>query len=490
MKSLSRDAIQRMVTDRVGGGGGGAGGGGLDPSALSGYATRGWVNQNYLSIEFFSKLFKAYDSSNPAVEITPNDTESTITNIKAMFGFWTNQYISALGQNSGGGGGGASALTDLVDVAISSPTNGQALVYNATSQKWENQTIGGGSGTLTSIGLVMPTGFSVSPATLTADGSFTVSFTNGYALPTTADVNKGVTAYGWGNHANAGYLTSSDISDMATKTWVSNQNYLTSVAFSDLTNHPTTLSGYGINDAMNSSTTFWGQSVSNGSVTGNMSSVGSITMNGIIFNDGNYLLFKSSVNAVGLMIEGGMTESGVTRASFGFHPAQSSNVTAWWENKLLLQLKQSSSEAFVDIPNGILQIGNGRLIWDSTNNALKVQKADGTAANFYATGGVSALGANSGSAGSIANLTITDTLTFANSSENESGSITVNVNGLVLSSSTQEICINGDLFVGNDCYSTYSHADRFYLDSSRYIYLDSGVLKYYDNGTVRTIAFS
>ena len=455
MKTLSREAIQRMVDFTGGVGGVGGGGGGTD---LSGYATQLWVDENYLSIEFFSKLFKAYNGS---TLVNPNDTESTITNIKAMFGFWTNQYISALGQNSSGGGGG----------------------------------------TLTSIGLVMPTGFSVSPATLTADGSFTVSFTNGYALPTTADVNKGVTAYGWGNHANAGYatetwvgkqgfLTSSDISDMATKTWVSNQNYLTSVSFGDLTNHPTTLSGYGITDALNSSTTFWGQSVSNGSVTGNMSSVGSITMNGIIFNDGNYLLFKSSVNAVGLMIEGGMTESGVTRASFGFHPAQSSNVTAWWENKLLLQLKQSSSEAFVDIPNGILQIGNGRLIWDSTNNALKVQKADGTAANFYATGGVSALGANSGSAGSIANLTITDTLTFTNSSENESGSITVNVNGLVLSSSTQEICINGDLFVGNDCYSTYSHADRFYLDSSRYIYLDSGVLKYYDNGTVRTIAFS
>lgn len=41
------------------------------------------------------------------------------------------------------------------------------------------------------------------------------------------------TAYGWGNHASAGYLTS--------------------VAFSDLTSHPTTLSGYGITDAASSS---------------------------------------------------------------------------------------------------------------------------------------------------------------------------------------------------------------------------------------------
>ena len=169
-------------------------------------ATQEWTNNNYVSIAYFARLFQAY---NGTTAVNPNDLTTTIDNIKAMFGFWTNQYISALGQNSGGGGGGASALADLTDVSLSSPTNGQALVYNATSGKWENQTIGGGGGggTLTSIGLVMPTGFSVSPATLTADGSFTVSFATGYGLPLTADVNKGVTAYGWGNHANAGYST-------------------------------------------------------------------------------------------------------------------------------------------------------------------------------------------------------------------------------------------------------------------------------------------
>lgn len=233
-KILSRTAIQRMVgaaggSSAAGGSTGGGGGGSVD---LTGYATEAWVNENYLSIEFFSSLFKAYDSAATPNEITPNDGDTTaITNIKAMFGFWTEQYLSALGLNSaGGGGGGASSLDDLQDVNISSPTNGQALVYNATSGKWENQTIGGGStGTLSSIGLVMPAGFSVSPGTLTADGSFTVSFSSGYALPLVSDVNKGVAAYGWGNHANAGYLTS--------------------VSFSQILNTPTTLAGYGINDA-------------------------------------------------------------------------------------------------------------------------------------------------------------------------------------------------------------------------------------------------
>ena len=39
-----------------------------------------------------------------------------------------------------------------------------------------------------------------------------------------------------------------------------------------------------------------------------------------------------------------------------------------------------------------MQIGAGRLVWDNTNNAIKVIKADGTAANFYATGSNSAQG--------------------------------------------------------------------------------------------------
>lgn len=43
---------------------------------------------------------------------------------------------------------GSSTLSGLTDVDISNPANGQTLVYNATSGKWENGAGGGGSGTL------------------------------------------------------------------------------------------------------------------------------------------------------------------------------------------------------------------------------------------------------------------------------------------------------------------------------------------------------
>ena len=343
--TLNQEQIRRM-TEGGGGAVGGGGGSSIDPSALAGMATQAWVNQNYLSIEFFSKLFKAYNSANPSVEVLPNDTESTITNIKAMFGFWTEQYVSALGQNSGGGSGGATALTDLVDVAISSPTNGQALVYNATSGKWENQNIGGGSGTLSSIGLTMPTGFLVNPSTLTADGSFTVSFATGYALPTTSDVNKGVTAYGWGNHASAGYLTS--------------------VAFDDLTSHPTTLSGYGITDAY---------------ISG-----------GTIYLGSNSITPLTSFTETDPTVPAWAKAS--TKPSYAFSEitgsvAFSQLPTLYWANVAVSSSSSNNTEPRFKTIN----INGFTIEYDSTNQALKF---NGT---IYATGGVSALGAGSGGSG-------------------------------------------------------------------------------------------
>ena len=41
---------------------------------------------------------------------------------------------------SGGGGGGSSTLAGLTDVSISSPANNQALLYNSSTNKWNNST--------------------------------------------------------------------------------------------------------------------------------------------------------------------------------------------------------------------------------------------------------------------------------------------------------------------------------------------------------------
>ena len=143
MITLTRQEIQRMTIGRGNAGSGGSGGASVD---LSGYMTIEQAQQQFVSIDFFKRLFQAHgtDENDDPVDVDPNDTETTITDIEAMFGFWTEQYLSALGNGGGGGTGGATALTDLVDVALNNPTNGQALVYNATTGKWTNQTISGG----------------------------------------------------------------------------------------------------------------------------------------------------------------------------------------------------------------------------------------------------------------------------------------------------------------------------------------------------------
>lgn len=128
MKNISRESIQRMVGGVNSIIGGGAGGGG----DMAGYATEMWVEDKYVNKEFFSSLFKAYDANGN--EVLPNDTETTIDNIKAMFGFWTDFYISALG--TGGQQSVDLRLAQLADVNVAGVTDGQVLTYDTTSGKW------------------------------------------------------------------------------------------------------------------------------------------------------------------------------------------------------------------------------------------------------------------------------------------------------------------------------------------------------------------
>ncbi len=65
------------------------------------------------------------------------------------------------------------------------------------------------TGTVTSVSLSVPTGLSIAGSPITTSGTLAVTFTAGYSIPTTASQTNWDTAYGWGNHASAGYLTTS-----------------------------------------------------------------------------------------------------------------------------------------------------------------------------------------------------------------------------------------------------------------------------------------
>jgi hypothetical protein len=140
-----------------------------------------------------------------------------------------------------------------------------------------------------------------------------------------------------------------------------------------------------------------------------------------------------------------------------------------------------------------IRVGDGLITWDSTNNALKVQKNDGSAANIYALGAVSALGFSAGANGtSIGTLTVNDQLTTAK--ETIGTSLTLN-NGATMkyvdnNSASQTLIgfANSGARVdigrvdsgGSDL--VYMYAKRFYLTPSCYLYVSSAKL-YFFNGT-------
>lgn len=603
-------------TGVVGGGGGGA--------DLSNYVTLAMLEENYVSKAFLNSLFAVHmkvrvkvtdPSTTPATVISdtttdqlilpnatvPDDTIETdsetgyvtattytLDSIQALAGLWTNSYVSALGQNDsggGGGGGGASALSQLVDVQLSSLSNGQMLIYDSTQGKWINVNIPVSGGTVTSVGVVPVSGshLNVTGSPVTSSGTINIGLESGYSIPSNAKQSNWDSAYSWvqtsrttlddygitnaytkteiatiladyatktwvenkgyltssaisdmatktwvttalADYAtktwveNKGYLTSSAISDMATKTWVGQQGYLTSVSFSQITGKPTSLSGYGITDAVSSSTTWWGMSISNGAVSGGISNASYIEFSEIRANaghggyidfhfngsssdytsriiesasgtlninygmfvrgnttyiggslpnmdqsyrlhvdgasyisdsayfgsqmmqDGSYFLMHckdSGSNAYGLMIEGLAQTDNEIRSTFGFHPAGRNisysdgsydmtvlsiryNLSTHDKYAIINNYLNVGDHVAITSNNGYIDIGGGRIQWDATNNALKVIKSDGTAANLYTTGGVSALGMSAGVSSidtmTFGYLTVSNKLYFGNTS--------------------------------------------------------------------------
>ena len=216
-KIITRKYIQR-ITRREGdtnirrNSGGGGGGGGV---------SQYWVDDNYVSKEFFNRLFEIHDENGDP--ILPNDVETEIDNIQAMFGFWTNAYLSALGQNEGGGGVELT-LASLADVAVQGVTDGQALVWNAAQGKWVPGEGGGGLDPTAMWAELATTGTQqINKTHLTTALADYLPLAGGTMTSTSLVTNMNADLLD-GHHATD-FALASDITDMATQTWVST-NYL------------------------------------------------------------------------------------------------------------------------------------------------------------------------------------------------------------------------------------------------------------------------
>lgn len=401
---LSRKAIQRMVDSgqvNIGGrrtGSGGGGGGGVSAT---------WVEDNYISKEFFNTLFTihGHDADDTAVPptdviIEPNDTETVLDSIEAMVGLWTEKYLSALGLSDGGGGGGDILAEPLVSInGIGSPTAAnQTLVWDGT--RWSFKPYGQGGGSVTSIRITVPTGFAVSPSTaITTAGTFAITFASGYSLPTTAKQTNWDTAY-TNNHTHS----NKTVLDGITSTKVSNWDTAYTKA--------NTLEGYfdssgNAKSALKLTTvskTAWGRTywTSGGvpdSISGDIENAANIKIdNGAriswkqsgattylsmltLDSSNNFIVGEAMANAgLATYVRGRSINFQTGTGSSGNHAASMSDAGLFTVEKL--------------------RIGSIVISEDTQNGGLHVESA-----GLYADNYISALGANSESGGGVGDVT-------------------------------------------------------------------------------------
>jgi hypothetical protein len=126
--------------------------------------------------------------------------------------------INTSGSLTGGGNLSTDRTLSLVN-DNASPGNSKYYGTNASGTKGFFDLPSGGSGTVTSVAMTVPTGFQISGSPITTSGTLALTFASGYSLPTDANQSNWSTAYSWGNHASAGYATASNTMTFTNKTW-------------------------------------------------------------------------------------------------------------------------------------------------------------------------------------------------------------------------------------------------------------------------------
>jgi hypothetical protein len=363
------------------------------------------ILQSKMDKTAFSKLFTALDASGN--EVDPSDDTKTIASIRANFGFWGVDYISAKGVSKGSGGtGGASTLYQLVDVlandtedGVEGAAAGKALVFDGTH--WRAGDAGLNESQLYSY--------------LTANKYLTQSAADSRYVTSSRKVIAGTGLSGGGaltSDVTLSLGTSGVVAGTYTKVMVDAYGRVTSgtnLSATDIPNldwskittgKPTTLAGYGITDAVTLTTAQ--------TISGRKTFSQNIVFNnngGITYPDGNVALRNSDGHTI--------------LASFGngeinLRPNGHNNTEgAVWINK-------AGNVQAPSVSTNTITIGDAQLVYDSANKALRVKhRTDGNTVGFYSDGWVSALGVKTGGSGvvntvySFANLT--DGTTFSDS---------------------------------------------------------------------------
>ena len=369
------------------------------------------ILQSKMDKTAFSKLFTALDASGN--EVDPSDDTKTIASIRANFGFWGVDYISAKGVSKGSGGtGGASTLYQLVDVlandtedGVEGAASGKALVFDGTH--WRAGDAGLNESQLYSY--------------LTANKYLTQSAADSRYVTSSRKVIAGTGLSGGGaltSDVTLSLGTSGVVAGTYTKVMVDAYGRVTSgtnLSATDIPNldwskittgKPTTLAGYGITDAVTLTTAQ--------TISGRKTFSQNIVFNnngGITYTDSNVVLRNSGGHTILASFGDG---------SINLRPNGHNNTEgAVWINK-------AGNVQAPSVSTNTITIGDAQLVYDSKNKALRVKhRTDGNTVGFYSDGWITALGVQTGGAGgsgviktvySFANLT--DGTTFSDSDLN------------------------------------------------------------------------
>ena len=400
---------------------------------------------NYLQI---GKAQLYWDEANQAFYVRHQDGVSPV-------GFYATGFISAKGANPDAGGAvsGSSSLDELSDVALSGLQDGQVLAYDTATQKWVNKTQQAGLDE-TALAQYLTTnqyakksdipslsGYATQAWVNTQLGSYATTDAMNSALGNKADKTVTITAgtglTGGGNLSANRTLSLAAVGTAGTYTKVTVDAYgrvtgHASLAAGDIPNlpwskitsgKPTTLAGYGITDAY-TKTESEGRYVkkSGDTMTGELT-VNTGTGTRIVLDSGIQLWAGSGGWARGFAAYNSSgsaaLENGGICGAYGsantlhymyYGGTYNSPAMVINPSNKCVGIGMASPSYKLHVAGGIysseyIQIGSGRIKWDSSNNALYVEKSDGTAIGFYSKGFMSAKGANDDAGGSASGVT-------------------------------------------------------------------------------------
>lgn len=325
-----------------------------------------------------------------------------------------------------------------------------ALANSAITINGTSTSLGGSInvGTVTSVSMTVPTGLSISGSPVTTSGTLALTLAAGYSIPTTASQTNWDTAYGWGNHASAGYLLSStaattyqpldaDLTSIAglagtsgllkktaANTWTLDTNtYLTSYTETD-----TLASVTGRGATTSTALSITNSTASSGTSSGALVVTGGVGIGGNIYGGGNIVASTNLVSNFSSGDEGGEIQLAKPQTNTTLAGTVSIDI---YQNKLrIFENGGTTRGVYIDLTTAASGVG--------TN--LVSAGGGGTVTSVTGTGIVNGL-TLTGTVTSIGNLTLGGTLDL--SAPPSIGNTTANSGAFTTLSASSTLTLSG-----------------------------------------------